>query len=174
MKVIPYADRLFRGNIYRSLDIAASGMTSQRMRMDAISSNIANISTTNADGAGNPYLRRHVVMRPDPGQTFTSVLRKETIKLKRTRPAHMLSSRSYKGTEQTPCVEGTQIEIPNMKKNVIYDPTHPDADADGFVVMPDINIIDEMADLMIAQRSFEANVTVIDAAKNMISKSLEI
>ena len=119
---------------YRSLDIAASGMTAQRMRMDAISSNIANVSTTNADGAGNPYLRRHVVMRPDPGRTFSSVLRKEAIKLKRTRPGHMLPSRSHTRTEQTPFVEGTEIEIPNMRKNVIYDPSHPDADADGFVV----------------------------------------
>ena len=174
MKVIRYADRLFRGNIYRSLNIAASGMTAQRKRMDAISSNIANISTTNADGAGNPYLRRHVVMRPDPRQTFLSALREETIKLKRTRPGHMLPSRSYTRTELTPFVEGTEIEIPNMRKNVMYDPSHPDADADGFVVMPGINILDEMADLMIAQRSFEANVTVINAAKSMISKSLEI
>jgi len=174
MKTIQYNDTLFRGNIYRSLDIAASGMTAQRMRMDAISSNIANISTTNADGAGNPYLRRHVVMSPEPGQTFSSILREKTIELKRTRQGHMLSSDSYRGTEPTPSVEGTEIEIPNMKKNVIYDPSHPDADAEGFVIMPDINIIDEMADLMIAQRSFEANVTVIEAAKSMISKSLEI
>ena len=71
-------------------------------------------------------------------------------------------------------VTGLETEIPNMRKNVIYDPTHPDADANGYVTMPDVNILDEMADLMIAQRSFEANVTVINAAKSMITKSLEI
>ena len=174
MRVIRYPNRLFRGNIYRSIDIAASGMTSQRKRMDAVSSNIANISTTNVDGAGNPYLRRHVVMRPDPQQTFSAVLRREAVKLARTHPGHIIPSRSYKRTEQTPFVTSDEIEIQNMRKNVVYDPSHPDADADGFVIYPDINIIEEMTDLMMASRAFEANVTVINAAKNMITRSLEI
>ena len=174
MKVVRYADRLFRGNIYRSIDIAASGLTAQRKRMDAISSNIANISTTNADGAGNPYLRRHVVMRTVLGQTFSRALREATVKMARTKPGHILPTQLYKKSELTPLVEGNEIEIPNIRKNVIYDPTHPDADQEGFVVMPDINIVEEMTDLMIASRAFEANVTVINAAKNMISRSLEI
>lgn len=174
MNTIRYANRLFRGNIYRSIDIAASGMTAQRKKMDAISSNIANISTTNADGAGNPYLRRHVVMGTVPEQTFSRALREATVKMARTKPGHILPTRSYKRTELTPLVEGNEIEIPNIRKNVIYDPTHPDANQEGFVVMPDVNIIEEMVDLMVASRAFEANVTVINAAKNMISKSLEI
>ena len=162
------------GNIYRSLDIAASGMSTQRMRMDAISSNIANVSTTNADGAGNPYLRRHVLMTTSPGKRFAEVLGAETMKLRRTRAGHISPTKTPKRVEMAPLVAGTEIEIPNMKKNVVYDPSHPDADPNGFVTMPDINVLDEMADLMIAQRSFEANVTVIAAAKNMITKSLEI
>ena len=174
MKVVRYADRLFRGNIYRSIDIAASGMTAQRMRMDAISSNIANISTTNADGAGNPYLRQNVVMRTFPERTFSGALREATVKMARTKPGHILPTQLYERAELTPLVEGNEIEIPNVRKNVIYDPSHPDADQEGFVVMPDINIIEEMVDLMVASRAFEANVTVINAAKNMISKSLEI
>lgn len=174
MRVIRYADRLFRGNIYRSLDISASGMTAQRKRMDAISSNIANISTTNADGVGNPYLRQHVVMRTVPNQTFSSALRKSAVKLARTNSGHMLPERSYKEIEKTPMVEGEEIEIQNMRKNVVYDPSHPDADNDGFVIYPDINMVEEMVDLMVASRAFEANVTVFNAGKNMISKSLEI
>jgi len=174
MKVVRYADSLFRGNIYRSIDIAASGMTAQRKKMDAISSNIANISTTNADGAGNPYLRRHVVMRPVPERTFFKVLREAAVKMARTKPGHILPTQLYKRSELTPLVEGNEVEIPNMRKNVIYDPSHPDANQEGFVVMPDINIVEEMVDLMVASRTFEANVTVVNAAKNMISKSLEI
>lgn len=142
--------------------------------MDTISSNIANVSTTNADGAGNPYLRRHVVMNPAPKQTFESSLREAKVKIARTHPAHMLPSQLYKKMEQTPLVEGEEIEIPNMRKNVVYDPSHPDADAEGFVVYPDINIVEEMVDLMVASRAFEANVTVVNAAKSMITKSLEI
>ena len=174
MKAIRYANRLFRGNIYRSLDIAASGMSAQRRRMDAISSNIANISTTNVDGAGNPYLRKNVVMRPDPKVTFSGALREASLKLARTKRWHMSSTQSFKKTELTPLVAGNEIEIPNMRKNVVYDPNHPDADANGFVVYPDLNILEEMSDMMIAGRVFEANVTVINAAKNMITKSLEI
>ena len=174
MRVIRNVDSIIGGNIYRSLDIAASGMTAQRMRMDAISSNIANISTTNADGAGNPYLRRHVLMSTNPEKRFAEILGEETLKLKRTRTGHILPTKSPKRTEMAPLVEGTEIEIPNMRKNVIFDPSHPDADPNGFVTMPDVNVLEEMADLMIAQRSFDANVTVINAAKNMITKSLEI
>ena len=174
MKTIGSAERLTRGNIYRSLAIAGSGLTVQRQRMDAIASNIANISTTNVDGQGNPYLRRHVVMRPDPRRTFQDALYDATVTMQRTRPGHNSPVESMYQMETTPAVQGDEIEIPNMRKNVIYDPTHPDADVDGFVVMPDINIVEEMADLMIASRVFDANVTVIDAAKSMITKSLEI
>ena len=91
MKFISYSDSLFRGNLYRSMDVSGSGMTAQRKRMDAISSNIANMSVTNADGNGNPYLRRHVVMSPDPEKTFSNELRVASVKLSRTAPWHMNS-----------------------------------------------------------------------------------
>jgi flagellar basal-body rod protein FlgC len=174
MKTVSSETILFRGNIYRSMEISASGMTSQRMKMDAVASNIANISTTNADGAGNPYLRRQVLMQPAPKQTFAANLKNAMLQLKRTRPDHILASQFSVRTELTPEVMGRQVEIPNMKKNVVYDPTHPDADKEGFVVYPDVNMVEEMVDLMVAGRAFEANVTVINAAKSMIMKSLEI
>jgi len=174
MKTIRLIDNLYRGNIYRSIDISASGMRAQRERMDAISSNIANISTTNADGAGNPYLRQHVMMVTAPKQIFATSLREAQVKLARTRPGHMEASEYSREMELTPLVEGEEVQIPNMRKNVVYDPSHPDADVNGFVVYPDINILEEMVDLMVAQRAFDANVTVVNAAKNMISRSLEI
>ena len=175
MKFISHRESLFRGNIYRSIDIAASGMTAQRKRMDAISSNIANKSVTNVDGNGNPYLRRHIVMKPDPEQTFATTLKKATLKIRHSKRWHITEIDSMgRRREKTPLVEGEEIEIPNMKKNVVYDPSHPDADAEGFVTYPDINIVEEMVDLMVANRAFDANITVVNAAKEMITKSLEI
>jgi len=175
MKIIPLKDRMFRGNIYRSIDIAASGMTSQRKRMDAIASNIANAQVTNVDGKGNPYLRKHVTMSMVPERTFEAALEKFTLKPRTESYGHIPKmGGSMRKRDVTPLVEGNEIEIPNMKKNVVYDPSHPDADADGYVVYPDINIIEEMTDLMIASRSFDANVTVVTAAKQMIMKSLDI
>lgn len=175
MKFIPYRDSLFRGNIYRSIDIAGSGMTAQRKRMDAISSNIANMSVTNVDGNGNPYLRQHVSMKPDPEGTFSNELRQASIRLKSTKPWHMHDTTSMaRHRELTPMVDTDEMEIANMKKNIVYEPTHPDADENGYVTYPDINILEEMTDLMVANRAFEANVTVVNAAKQMILKSLEL
>ena len=174
MRVIGTAEQLTRGNIYQSINIAASGLTAQRRRMDAISSNIANISTTNVDGAGNPYLRQHVVMSAGDSRTFQGALREASTRLVRTDPAHLESTVSYRGGGSGQSVATELVEVPNMRMNVIYDPNHPDADPEGFVVMPDINILEEMVDLMVASRAYDANITVIDAAKSMISRALEI
>ena len=175
MKTIPYTSRLFRGNIYRSIDIAATGMTSQRQRMDAIASNIANAEVTNVDGNGAPYLRKHVLMSRAPEKTFRTTLKEMALKISTSSPGHISRMNNFSRRKDiTPLVEGNEIEIPNAGKNVVYDPSHPDADVDGYVVYPDVNIIEEMMDLMVASRSFEANVTVVNAAKQMIMRSLDI
>jgi flagellar basal-body rod protein FlgC len=174
MKAIDPKDSLFRGNIYRSIDISATGMTSQRMRMDAVSSNIANISVTRTK-EGGPYLRRHVLMTPDPKPTFADTLKRVSLRMETKSPAHLGQTQSLgMRTEEIPLVKGSEIEIPNEKKNVVYEPTHPDADAQGYVTYPDVNVVEEMVDLMVASREFDANVTVVNAAKSMITKSLEI
>jgi len=175
MEVIDLKSGLFRGNIYRSLDVAASGMTAQRQRMDAVSSNIANSTVTRVAGKQGPYLRRHVLMSADPQQTFATTMQRASMKLDTTSTRHIGDFDSEAaGNETPPLVKGKEIEIPNMKKNMLYDPSHPDADKDGYVVYPDVNVIEEMVDLMVASRAFEANVTVVNAAKGMITKSLEI
>lgn len=157
------------------MDVSGSGMTAQRKRMDAISMNIANMSVTNVDGKGSPYLRRHVTMTPDPEKSFSYELKKAGMALKRTNAWHIKETDAMtKRNELTPLVAAEEIEIPNMKKNIVYDPTHPDADENGYVTYPDVNVLQEMTDLMIANRAFEANVTVVNAAKQMILKSLEI
>ena len=150
-------------------------MTACRKRMDAIASNIANKSVTNVDGNGNPYLRRYVEMRPATGQTFAAVLKRSTLRLNRTRNGHFSEPENVvMRRNEKLLVEGVEIEIANMGRNLVYNPSHPDADVDGFVVYPDINIMDEMVELIVASRMFDANVTVVNAAKGMISRSLEI
>ena len=175
MRTVTGTNSIYRGNLYRSMEIAASGLTTQRQRIDTIASNIANQSVTNVDGNGSPYLRRHVVMNPDPRPTFAGELRRAELRMNRTSPAHIsdLSSKAIR-TELTPMVAGDEIEIPNARLNVVYDPSHPDADVDGFVVYPDINVVEEMVDLMTASRAYDANVTVINAAQEMITRSLDI
>ena len=175
MKAISYRDSLFRGNIYRSLDISGAGMSVQRKRLNAISSNIANVSTTNVDGAGNPYLRRHVMVTADPETSFSGALREASIRLRRMDGAHMqVSGGSGQAGKMPPLVTGEEVEIPNMRMNVQYDPSHPDADAEGFVVHPDVNIIEEMVELTVAARAFDSNVTVFNAGKDMIMRALDL
>ena len=174
MKTVDMKTTLFRGNLYRSIDVAGSGLTAQRMKMDAVSSNIANVGTTRVDGGG-PYLRRQVLMTPDPRQTFARSMERAMLRLDTPETGHISNTRAIGGRKESiPLVGAREKEIPNIRKNVVYDPSHPDADADGYVVYPDVNIVEEMVDLMVASRAFDADVTVINAAKSMITKSLEI
>jgi len=174
MRTVDMKTQVFRGNLYRSIDVAASGLTAQRMKMDAVSSNIANISVTRVEGGG-PYLRRQVVMSTEPRQTFARTLKRASLRLEESDQGHILQTRTLgKRTEAIPRVMGEESQVPNLKKNTVYDPTHPDADKDGYVTYPDVNIVEEMVDLMVASRAFDANVTVVNAAKGMITKSLEI
>ncbi len=134
--------------VFQSMAISASALTAERLRMDLISSNIANINTTRTE-KGGPYRRKVPV--------FQEVLR-----------------RNMEGNLVGSGVGITAIKEDNAPPKMIYDPSHPDANADGYVAMPNINIINEMVDLITATRTYEANVTVIDAAKNMALKALTI
>lgn len=140
-------------------DISASALTAQRLRMDVISSNIANAETTRAsfvNGKFEPYKRKMVVMEPMQ-QSFSSVLSKQ-----------MGESRSALG------VKVTEIKEDQTPTKLVYNPTHPDADADGYVQMPNVDVMKEMVDMISASRAYEANVTAINATKAMFVKALEI
>ena len=174
MRTIRDASRIFGGNMYRSIDIAASGMSVQRRKMDAIASNIANATTTNVDGQGNPYLRRQVLIRPGERRTFERTLTEAGLRLKNTRYGHVRGGPSRRETTYANVVGSEEIEMPNTGKNTIYEPAHPDADAEGKVTYPDVDIVVEMVEMMVANRIFDANVTVVNAGKSMIMRSLEI
>ena len=142
---------------FSSLDIGASGLTAQRVRMDTISQNIANINTTRTED-GTPYRRKDVVFEErSDSNSFSSILSNASDKLN-----------SGQGVRVTKIVEDST----DFKK--MFDPGHPDADADGYVSMPNIDVVTEMVNMISATRSYEANVTSINATKSMALKALEI
>ncbi len=140
-------------DLFDSMKISSSAMKAQRLRLNTISSNIANIETTRTP-EGGPYRKKEVVFR-STGKIF----------------AHHLDQ-NLQGVVQG--VEVAEIRNSSEPAKMIYDPSHPDANPDGLVAMPGISLFEEMADMMTATRAYEANVTSIKAAKRMALKALEI
>ncbi len=142
-------------NFIDALHISASGLTSQRLRMNVISSNIANSHTTRTP-EGGPYKRKDVVFSSHPVRNSFQ---------------DMMNSQTSDKLSEVRVVDIIDDPGPPVLK---YDPQHPDADAKGFVRLPNINMIKEMVNMMSATRSYEANVTAVKATKNMAQKALEI
>ena len=138
-----------------ALDIGASGLTADRTRINTISMNLANAKTTRTP-QGGPYRRRTVVQAATDVDDPFSV--------------HMRSAldRELKG------VRVMAVTMDKRPLKQVYEPGHPDANAEGYVSYPDINVVEEMANLMSAQRNYEANVTTVEAIKGMYNKALEI
>ncbi|MBY0206141.1 flagellar basal body rod protein FlgC [Paenibacillus polysaccharolyticus] len=146
-------------NISNSFGISASALTAQRLRMDVISSNIANAETTRAsmsNGVAVPYKRKMVVLEPNK-TSFSTMLQNQ-----------------MRGGGSGDGVRVTEIREDQSPFKPVYDPTHPDANAEGYVFMPNVDIAKEMVDMISASRSYEANVTALNSTKAMISKALEI
>lgn len=150
-------------SLMSSLNISASGMTAQRTRMDIIAQNVANVNTTR-DENGNPYIRKTVVFeeRSNANKNFESYLTAKQTDL-------AFQSRVGTGVKISSIVED---HVTAMK--TVYDPSHPDADENGYVTMPNVNTVTEMTNLIDANRSYEANVTAFNATKNMALKGLEL
>jgi flagellar basal-body rod protein FlgC len=149
--------------MFDSLNISASALSAGRLRMDVTSSNIANASTTRGtfvDGKWEPYRRKMVVMEPRE-KAFDQVLQGKL--QKQTQAQSNLQGVRVTGIvdDQTPF-------------KVVYDPTNPDADADGNVMMPNVDLSKEMVDLLAASRAYEANVTAFNTGKSMMLKALDL
>jgi len=140
------------------MDISASGLTAQRTRMDVITENIANIDTTRTED-GTPYTRRMVVME-ERNSDFASLLTDGM--------RGGISPNDYGG------VRIAEIADDPTEYELVYDPTHPDANEEGYVQMPNVDLMQEMVDLMEAYRSYEANITAFQAYKDMAVKTFEI
>lgn len=162
--------------IFPSLDISGTGMRAQRRRMTAIASNIANAETTRTE-EGGPYRRRVVVMREGTETYgFKEIFDEIRTSLRLTNPRHRTMSHTPASVSQVQPrgVESEEIEQTDTPPRLVYDPHHPDADADGYVAMPNINVVREMVDMMLASRAYEANVAAVQAAKEMAKRALEI
>lgn len=138
---------------FGSIRISSSGLSAERLRMDTIASNIANVSTTRGEN-GQPYRRKIAVFE----ENLVNELNKNTNFQK----------------EKLMGVKAVSIEEDKSELRRVYDPSHPDSDAEGYVLMPNVNILNEMADMIAATRAYEANVTAINSEKSMFMKALEI
>ncbi|MEH7122862.1 flagellar basal body rod protein FlgC [Bacillus sp. JJ1773] len=146
-------------SIFHSMNNSASALTAQRLRMDVISSNMANAESTRGklvNGEWQPYRRKSVVLEPKEAQ-FSNFLNKAI-------------NRSSAGNG----VKATRIIEDETPFKLVYNPEHPDANDEGYVELPNVDPLREMVDLISATRSYEANVTVLNASKSMLMKALEI
>ncbi|MDD6340127.1 MAG: flagellar basal body rod protein FlgC [Butyrivibrio sp.] len=143
--------------LFTGMDINASGMSAQRLRMDVISENIANANTTRTK-EGGPYVRKNVILQEKISHTnsFGDVL---------NRTINGVST----GVKAIAITNDTDTDM-----NLVYDPSHPDADENGYVLYPNVNIVTEMTDLIDATRSYEANTTAFEASKNIASMGLKL
>lgn len=161
--------------IFDSLDISASGLSAQRRKLTAIASNIANVDTTRTD-EGGPYKRRRIVMLESPKLAkFSTVLADQQNRLDLTDSSHLPEPGPRPDELRVGSGVITQeVREEPTKPRLVYDPNHPDAREDGYVVYPDINVVTEMVDLIASSRAYEANVTAMSAAKDMTNKALSI
>lgn len=142
-----------------TLRISASALTAERLRMDVISNNVANAHNTDPE---QPYRRQRVVVRSQENTPFSSFM---------TRQAQRVSGFSN--------VVGTGVRVVRVEEDTrpgerVYEPNHPDADKNGYVTYPNVNLTTEMIDFLAATKAYQANVTVIEATKAMAMKALSI
>ncbi len=138
-----------------SLRISASGLTATRKRQNAISSNIANAQTTKT-AEGGPYRKKEVVFGSEPArESFGDILEGEL-------------------DEKAQAVHAMEVVSSNKPPRLKYEPDHPDANEQGYVAYPDINIMEEMADMISASRAYDANMTALGTTKQMALKALDI
>ncbi|MBO5094262.1 MAG: flagellar basal body rod protein FlgC [Lachnospiraceae bacterium] len=144
-------------SLFSSFDINASGLTAERYRMDIISQNIANANTTRTED-GTPYRRKVVTFAEKETQTpFSRVLNEAR------------DNYSGKGVKVSTVEEDTWTDM-----KMVYDPAHPDADENGYVLYPNVNIVTEMTNMIDASRAYEANATAFNASKAIALKGLEM
>lgn len=142
-------------SVFGSMDISATGMTAQQLRLDVISQNIANVNTTR-DSDGGTYQRRTVVFEEKDITCFSDVLSLHT-------------STVGNGVKVSAILEDNETA-----NRLVYEPANPDADENGYVSYPNVNIVMEMTNMIDASRAYEANVTAFNASKDMILKTLEL
>ena len=144
--------------LFDGLDVSATGLTAQRLRMDVTAENLANAQTTRGAN-GQPYRRKEVILQEIPQGGFG---------------AQLSSAMGAGGPRGAGGVQVAQIAEDSTPGKLVYDPGHPDADARGYVQMPNVEPVEEMVDLITESRGYEANVTAMQTAKTMFSRTLDV
>ncbi len=147
--------------MFDALNVSATGLTAERLRMDVTAENLANAQTTRG-ADGQPYRRKEVVLSEVASGGFGSQL------------ARAVGAGSASGSAARRRRGRGHHRRTRRRGKLVYDPGHPDADAQGYVRMPNVDTVAEMVDLITASRAYEANVTAMKAAKQMFSKTLDI
>lgn len=161
--------------LFSIIEVGAAGLSAQRKKLNTVAQNIANVETTRTP-EGTPYKRKKVVFSEDQkNATFVDVLGQSLKSLRRTHRKHLQNEPLNSSREgKVPFVAAEEVVVSPAQFKIVYDPSHPDADENGQVKMPDINIISEMVDLMTSSRAYEANVSVVRSAKDMAKDAMEI
>lgn len=160
--------------IFTALKTTLSGLSVQLRRLELISENIANVEKS-PDQNGQVYRKKVLISQNQKSVPTRSFGEQLNLKMRRSQNAHLTSVAS----NEPPVAEKTNELFPYKVKELkgeklVYNPAHPQADSNGYVRMPDINPVEEMVDLISASRTYEANVTVMNAAKNIAKQALEI
>ena len=163
------------GGLINAIQVSAQGLSAQRAKMNVVAQNMANAETVET-AEGGPYQRRRVMITEDKkAAPFTDYLSQANTRLTRTHEGHRSSrARLQSGSIKVSTVRHEEIVDPESSFRLVHDPTHPNADGEGFVKMPDVDVVHEMVDMMAASRAYEANTSVIAAAKKMANDALEI
>lgn len=147
-----------------TINIIGSGLTAQQLRLDVVAENVTNSNTTRTENGEGPYRRKLVVFQSETG--------KDGFRAAMARAADGLAPN--RGYEKAGGVRVTGIIEDQSPLKIVYDPTHPDADEEGYVNLPNVDMVKEMTDAMAATQAYSANVTALNAVKAVISKGLEI
>ena len=148
-----------------TINIVGSGLTAQQLRLDIVAENVTNSQTTRTENGGGAYRRKIVVFEAVSGRdTFRDVMARA-------------SAKAMSNTVAPPNAGGvrvTQILEDDAPMKIVYDPTHPDADEEGYLEMPNVDMVKEIADAMAASRAFASNVTAFNTLKSVIASGLDI
>jgi flagellar basal-body rod protein FlgC len=156
-------------NNFLGFDISAAGLSVQRKKMNLIAENIANANTTKTED-GTVYKKKYLAVQQKA--IDDAKLEDEKIKLKMQDPFHFDKGKEFNENKELNLI--TQVREDQKEGDLIYQPDHPDADENGYVRMPNVNIITEMVDMIAASRAYEANLTALNTSKQLAKDSLEI
>jgi len=162
--------------LFDAIRISGTGLAGQRTRLDVVSRNLANADTTQT-AEGTPYRRQRAVFQ----EVLEQRVRQSRLQrddqaggLTQTHPGHLDGLRSFSREDREGVATVVDVAPDASDFRVVYDPGHPDADDEGYVLMPNVDVITEMVDMIAATRAYEANISAVQAAKDMFTQALKI